>query len=122
MSRKRAVVGLACCCVVAGCDTGNNSVVIKNGSDQVVRSVEVKIGRSVHSLSQVDPGDTRTIVFRTTHAEAAYDCTVWFEGGSQLRDSLGYVTPGLDTGDTIVIGEHELRLRNKAGEVPKRWQ
>jgi hypothetical protein len=78
-------------------------VTLRNDTSENISRVSIMVTRHRYELTDLSPGEARTISF-TTAGDDSFNIGVTFESGRELKtQSLGYLTEGIQSRDTIRI-------------------
>lgn len=92
------------------CSKINNSeVILVNSSSENIEKISIELSGTTAILNNLKAGDKASITF-VVRSDAHYKVTVQFSGGRKLEKDVGYVTPGFDYRDTILIYSNEIEL------------
>lgn len=103
---------LALCGMFAiyGCSKNWADVQVENSSGLKVKKLDVVLGTVEKTEANLPPNEKVDFRFRIT-TDAHYVVNAELEDGKVLKGGVGYVTPGMDSRDVIVITRKGVELK-----------
>ena len=105
------VVGCLAGANTACSKTNNSEVTLVNGTSENIEKCSIELTGAIVVINNLRAGEKVSAAF-VVRSDAHYKVSVQFSGGRKLEKDVGYVTPGFDYKDTILIHSNEIVLSN----------
>lgn len=91
--------------------TNNSEVTLVNSTPENIEKCSIELTGATVVINNLKAGDKASATF-VVRSDAHYKVSVQFSSGRKLENDVGYVTPGFDYKDTILIHSNEIVLSN----------
>jgi hypothetical protein len=95
--------------ITVSCSTNTATLVLANESSEPITSAIVTVCRQEIILQNVQPKQSARASYKVK-SDSHYSVTITFRSGKTLQREMGYVTPGFDFSDQIIVTESDVKL------------
>ncbi|MBK8970024.1 MAG: hypothetical protein IPM37_01145 [Hahellaceae bacterium] len=107
---KKLISSTACLLILVACESDQvGTIKVKNDSGHVVQSLKVDVCDSQFEKYEL-PNQSQVEFKYDANCEGHYTIAVEWDKGAFLNKKLGYVTPHIDSNQTIVVGPHSISI------------
>jgi hypothetical protein len=111
VSRTQIALVLWALLGAVACGSTKGTVSLVNRAEEPISRATIDVAGQTLEITNLGPSETATRTFRVTK-DSHYTVEVVFRSGKRLKKDDGYVTPGFDFDDRIVVTESTLELQS----------
>jgi hypothetical protein len=113
MHQVRLVITvIIACCSILACSGNVGTLIVENHATQPIARVAINICDRTVEERQIAPGQKKSMSYGVT-CEGHYRISASFQSGQSLQSDDGYITPGFDFEDTIVISDSAIKVSSR---------